>query len=206
MRGNREATSASTTALSTIAPRWAACVSCSCDHDSQRGSSVKRSSRTLLSTNVSKLNRSPAGQSEDLLGAHLALAGTAHATDLLGGSGGVDEQARAMIVELELDVAARLDAKRPPHRQRDRDLTLLRDPHAVRLASNTMGGPAGAVIYSLGDVRADRGSMSDSEDRARMSAPTVVVLAAGQGTRMRSDVAEVGDELCGVPVGLWPGR
>jgi hypothetical protein len=139
MRGNRGVISAKTTALRMIAPRWAACVSCSWDQDSQCLSSVKRSSRTLLSTNVSKLSRSPAGQGEDLLGGHLALAGAAHATDLLGGAVGVDEQPRAALVELELNVAARLNAERSPHWQWNRDLTLLRDPHAVRLASNTGG-------------------------------------------------------------------
>ena len=39
-----------------------------------------------------------------------------------------------------------------------------------------------------------------------MSAPTVVILAAGQGTRMRSDVPKVLHELCGQPMGLWPVR
>ena len=82
-----------------IAPRCAACVSWACDQDSQCWSSVKRSSRTLLSTNVSKLSRSPAGQGEDLLGGHLPLAGATHATDLLGGAVGVDEQPRAMLVD-----------------------------------------------------------------------------------------------------------
>ncbi len=37
-----------------------------------------------------------------------------------------------------------------------------------------------------------------------MIPPTVVVLAAGQGTRMRSDVPKVLHELCGRPMGLWP--
>jgi bifunctional UDP-N-acetylglucosamine pyrophosphorylase/glucosamine-1-phosphate N-acetyltransferase len=37
-----------------------------------------------------------------------------------------------------------------------------------------------------------------------MTAPTVVVLAAGQGTRMHSDVPKVLHELCGRPMGLWP--
>ncbi|MGA2163482.1 MAG: NTP transferase domain-containing protein [Solirubrobacteraceae bacterium] len=37
-----------------------------------------------------------------------------------------------------------------------------------------------------------------------MSAPTVVVLAAGQGTRMRSAVPKVLHEICGRPMGLWP--
>jgi bifunctional UDP-N-acetylglucosamine pyrophosphorylase/glucosamine-1-phosphate N-acetyltransferase len=36
------------------------------------------------------------------------------------------------------------------------------------------------------------------------TAPTVVVLAAGQGTRMRSNVPKVLHELCGRPMGLWP--
>jgi bifunctional UDP-N-acetylglucosamine pyrophosphorylase / glucosamine-1-phosphate N-acetyltransferase len=37
-----------------------------------------------------------------------------------------------------------------------------------------------------------------------MTAPTVLVLAAGQGTRMRSDTPKVLHELCGRPMGLWP--
>ncbi|HEY3758531.1 MAG TPA: bifunctional UDP-N-acetylglucosamine diphosphorylase/glucosamine-1-phosphate N-acetyltransferase GlmU [Solirubrobacteraceae bacterium] len=39
-----------------------------------------------------------------------------------------------------------------------------------------------------------------------MSAPTVVILAAGQGTRMRSEVPKVLHELCGLPMCLWPVR
>lgn len=37
-----------------------------------------------------------------------------------------------------------------------------------------------------------------------MTAPTVLVLAAGQGTRMRSDTPKVLHDLCGRPMGLWP--
>jgi bifunctional UDP-N-acetylglucosamine pyrophosphorylase/glucosamine-1-phosphate N-acetyltransferase len=37
-----------------------------------------------------------------------------------------------------------------------------------------------------------------------MNAPTVVVLAAGQGTRMRSEVPKVLHDICGRPMGLWP--
>ena len=37
-----------------------------------------------------------------------------------------------------------------------------------------------------------------------MSAPTVLVLAAGQGTRMRSATPKVLHELCGRPMVLWP--
>jgi bifunctional UDP-N-acetylglucosamine pyrophosphorylase/glucosamine-1-phosphate N-acetyltransferase len=37
-----------------------------------------------------------------------------------------------------------------------------------------------------------------------MNAPTVVVLAAGQGTRMRSATPKVLHDLCGRPMGLWP--
>ncbi|HEY2766736.1 MAG TPA: bifunctional UDP-N-acetylglucosamine diphosphorylase/glucosamine-1-phosphate N-acetyltransferase GlmU [Solirubrobacteraceae bacterium] len=39
-----------------------------------------------------------------------------------------------------------------------------------------------------------------------MSAPTVVILAAGQGTRMRSDLPKVLHDLCGLPMGVWPVR
>jgi bifunctional UDP-N-acetylglucosamine pyrophosphorylase / glucosamine-1-phosphate N-acetyltransferase len=36
--------------------------------------------------------------------------------------------------------------------------------------------------------------------------PTVVILAAGQGTRMRSSTPKVLHELCGLPMILWPVR
>jgi bifunctional UDP-N-acetylglucosamine pyrophosphorylase/glucosamine-1-phosphate N-acetyltransferase len=37
-----------------------------------------------------------------------------------------------------------------------------------------------------------------------VAAPTVLILAAGQGTRMRSSTPKVLHELCGVPMVLWP--
>ncbi len=37
-----------------------------------------------------------------------------------------------------------------------------------------------------------------------MSAPTVLILAAGQGTRMRSGTPKVLHEICGRPMVLWP--
>jgi bifunctional UDP-N-acetylglucosamine pyrophosphorylase / glucosamine-1-phosphate N-acetyltransferase len=36
--------------------------------------------------------------------------------------------------------------------------------------------------------------------------PTVVILAAGQGTRMRSSTPKVLHDLCGIPMVLWPVR
>jgi bifunctional UDP-N-acetylglucosamine pyrophosphorylase / glucosamine-1-phosphate N-acetyltransferase len=39
-----------------------------------------------------------------------------------------------------------------------------------------------------------------------VSAPTVLILAAGQGTRMRSKTPKVLHELCGLPMFLWPVR
>jgi bifunctional UDP-N-acetylglucosamine pyrophosphorylase/glucosamine-1-phosphate N-acetyltransferase len=39
-----------------------------------------------------------------------------------------------------------------------------------------------------------------------MVAPTVLILAAGQGTRMRSRTPKVLHELCGIPMILWPVR
>jgi bifunctional UDP-N-acetylglucosamine pyrophosphorylase/glucosamine-1-phosphate N-acetyltransferase len=38
------------------------------------------------------------------------------------------------------------------------------------------------------------------------ASPTVVILAAGQGTRMRSSTPKVLHELCGIPMVLWPVR
>ena len=37
-----------------------------------------------------------------------------------------------------------------------------------------------------------------------VSAPTVVILAAGEGTRMRSTLPKVLHPLCGRPLILWP--
>jgi bifunctional UDP-N-acetylglucosamine pyrophosphorylase/glucosamine-1-phosphate N-acetyltransferase len=39
-----------------------------------------------------------------------------------------------------------------------------------------------------------------------VSAPTVLILAAGQGTRMRSATPKVLHEICGLPMVLWPVR
>jgi bifunctional UDP-N-acetylglucosamine pyrophosphorylase/glucosamine-1-phosphate N-acetyltransferase len=39
-----------------------------------------------------------------------------------------------------------------------------------------------------------------------VSAPIVLILAAGQGTRMRSKLPKVLHELCGIPMVLWPVR
>jgi bifunctional UDP-N-acetylglucosamine pyrophosphorylase / glucosamine-1-phosphate N-acetyltransferase len=39
-----------------------------------------------------------------------------------------------------------------------------------------------------------------------MAAPNVLILAAGQGTRMRSSTPKVLHELCGIPMLLWPVR
>jgi bifunctional UDP-N-acetylglucosamine pyrophosphorylase / glucosamine-1-phosphate N-acetyltransferase len=39
-----------------------------------------------------------------------------------------------------------------------------------------------------------------------VSAPTVLILAAGQGTRMRSREPKVLHEICGLPMLLWPVR
>jgi bifunctional UDP-N-acetylglucosamine pyrophosphorylase/glucosamine-1-phosphate N-acetyltransferase len=39
-----------------------------------------------------------------------------------------------------------------------------------------------------------------------VSSPTVLILAAGQGTRMRSELPKVLHDLCGLPMVLWPVR
>jgi bifunctional UDP-N-acetylglucosamine pyrophosphorylase/glucosamine-1-phosphate N-acetyltransferase len=37
-----------------------------------------------------------------------------------------------------------------------------------------------------------------------VSAPTIVIIAAGEGTRMRSELPKVLHPLCGRPLILWP--
>src|SRR6266699_1876006 len=39
---------------------------------------------------------------------------------------------------------------------------------------------------------------------SEVAAPIVLILAAGQGTRMRSQTPKVLQELCGRPLVLWP--
>ena len=39
---------------------------------------------------------------------------------------------------------------------------------------------------------------------AHVPAPTVVILAAGEGTRMRSEIPKVLHPICGRPMILWP--
>ena len=38
----------------------------------------------------------------------------------------------------------------------------------------------------------------------RVPAPTVLILAAGEGTRMKSDLPKVLHPICGRPMILWP--
>src|SRR5690242_7023109 len=39
-----------------------------------------------------------------------------------------------------------------------------------------------------------------------VTAPTILILAAGQGTRMRSATPKMLHDLCGIPMVLWPVR
>src|SRR5580693_8540883 len=39
-----------------------------------------------------------------------------------------------------------------------------------------------------------------------VSAPTVLILAAGRGTRMRSNTPKVLHDVCGLPMVMWPVR
>jgi hypothetical protein len=103
-----------TTAFTTIAPRWAARVSCACDRPNQSWSSVNTSSSTLLSTSVPGAGFTYA--SAPGFGQWSARCrGTAHALHLLGSSVSVDEHASALLVDLEVDIAARVDTERAAH-------------------------------------------------------------------------------------------
>src|SRR5215216_4043095 len=50
----------------------------------------------------------------------------------------------------------------------------------------------------------DRGVQQGRYYDATMPAPTVVILAAGEGTRMRSALPKVLHPICGRPMILWP--
>ncbi len=52
--------------------------------------------------------------------------------DLVGSSLAIHDKPRPVPIDLEVDVAARLDAERAPDVQRNGDLPFLRDPHASK--------------------------------------------------------------------------
>src|SRR5205814_8498650 len=54
------------------------------------------------------------------------------------------------------------------------------------------------------DMAEENGNTSG--DAAAQAGPVAVVLAAGQGTRMRSRTPKVLHELCGLPLVCWPVR
>jgi hypothetical protein len=62
----------------------------------------------------------------------------------------IHDESRAILLDLELDIAPRVDTKRTANRNGDRDLTFPGDTHVVRLASNTTG--ANPVWEAVDDV------------------------------------------------------
>jgi hypothetical protein len=66
---------------------------------------------------------------EDLLGRHLPLTGAAYPADLPGCVIAVNEQASTVLIQMEIHVAARMNTKYLADLQRNRDLSLLSDPH-----------------------------------------------------------------------------
>jgi hypothetical protein len=69
------------------------------------------------------------GQSQDLVGAQLDVPGSAHPPDLPRYMLAVDDQTRAAVVELKLNVAAGSDAQGLSDLERDRDLPFLGHSH-----------------------------------------------------------------------------
>jgi bifunctional UDP-N-acetylglucosamine pyrophosphorylase / glucosamine-1-phosphate N-acetyltransferase len=61
------------------------------------------------------------------------------------------------------------------------------------------------LVLRIG-VRIPAPQLHPSVALARVAAPIVLILAAGQGTRMRSKTPKVLHELCGRPMVLWPVR
>ncbi len=100
-----------------------------------------------------------------------------------------------------------------------RDAVPAAQPCAVTMLAD--GSRATTILWTLGGSSNGRTSGFGPENRgsnpcppacdARLansipavSAPTVLILAAGQGTRMRSQMPKVLHELCGRPMVLWP--
>jgi hypothetical protein len=61
------------------------------------------------------------------------------------------QSTRLIAASLLQAIAISVGAERPPYLQRNRDLTLLRDPHTVRLASNTAdcGGQISSCLRAM---------------------------------------------------------
>jgi hypothetical protein len=70
-----------------------------------------------------------AGKGEDLLGGHLPLTSATYPADLLGCVIAVNEQAGTVLIQLEIHIAARMNAEDLADLQRNRDLSLLGDSH-----------------------------------------------------------------------------
>src|SRR5919198_5081410 len=144
--------------LISVGPRSSASASWASDHDDQRGSSVKMSSRTLESTSVPAVGPTSAfiaGERHDLLGGHGDVPAAAHALDdrRPAPAPGAD-QPRTALVELELHLRAGLDAEPPPHGQGDGDLSLARHAHERTLA---LGITSWYYIHSVIFGRVDFG-------------------------------------------------
>src|SRR6201999_708519 len=65
-------------------------------------------------------------------------------------------------------------------------------------------GPRAAVTPPPSRSRRRMGGRQGDTTMRRVSAPTVVIIAAGEGTRMRSALPKVLHPLCGRPLILWP--
>jgi bifunctional UDP-N-acetylglucosamine pyrophosphorylase / glucosamine-1-phosphate N-acetyltransferase len=73
----------------------------------------------------------------------------------------------------------------------------------VRLRGRAACGPAGHAACGVATAGREENGASI---RMVSPAPTVLILAAGQGTRMRSRTPKVLHDLCGLPMVLWPVR
>ena len=102
---------------------------------------------------------------------------------------------------------------RPPYEQLLEDLQVdeLLSPSAASTASLTTPSANGSAGTSgLTDRTRRGGCLSSARPEPKIAydpvvtAPVVVILAAGQGTRMRSAVQKLLHPLCGRPIIAWP--
>ncbi len=78
----------------------------------------------------------------------------------------------------------------------------------VRIPAPQLAGGAGPAAPRPGGpiARGNRARVRRANSIPSVTAPIVLILAAGQGTRMRSKMPKVLHELCGSPMVLWPVR
>src|SRR6476619_7513886 len=124
--------------LITTGPRSSAAASCCPDHSAHPGSLVSRSSRTFESTRVALSSSLATGEGHDLVGTQGDLATAQQGFDhpcAPPAWAAQGDYPGDPVLDHDVHLVARLQPQVPADLLGDRDLTLARDPHPVRVAT-----------------------------------------------------------------------